>query len=68
MMDLGHFRDERLKKGRIFWRRSRPSARLACGDSAATEGYRGFLHNEAVTRQIMLSEVDPNRGTVGRWN
>ena len=43
MTDLGQFGDERLKKrGPIFWRRSRPSARLACGGSAAT-GRRGGL-------------------------
>ena len=52
MTDLGQFGDERLKKrGQIFWRRSRPSARLACGGSAATGRRRRAIGAFCTTRR-----------------
>jgi len=70
MTDLGQFGDERLKKrGRISGGAHGQAHGLPAalgGDRATTEGYRRFLHNEAVTREIMLSTVADHTAVAAR--
>jgi hypothetical protein len=71
MTDLGTFGDERLKKGEGAFLGALMAKRTAClrqlgGDRARTEGFRRFLHNESVTREIMLATAADHTAIAAR--
>ena len=71
MVDFGTFGDLRLKQRGAGLLEALVGKGTAClrqlgGDRTTTEGFRRFLHNDAVTREIMLSTVADHTAIAAR--
>src|ERR1700689_5484539 len=71
MGDFGTFGDLRLKERGAGLLEALVGKGTAClrqlgGDRTTTEGFRRFLHNDAVTREIMLSTVADHTAMAAR--